>query len=80
MAEELSTLAQSVKLGFYRHFKGGEYEVLGVGRLSEDNNKEMVIYKSIKTGYTWLRPLEMFLENVERDSYKGPRFTFIKEN
>jgi hypothetical protein len=78
-AVPLSLLAQSVKPGLYHHFKGGDYEVLGVGRLSEDREQEMVIYKSLKTGFIWLRPVEMFLENVDRDGYTGPRFSYVGE-
>lgn len=73
-----SELAQSVKLGIYKHFKGGEYELLGVGRHSEDIIKEFAIYRSLKTGYIWIRPLQMFLESIDREGYKGPRFMWMR--
>ena len=76
----LSHIANSIKPGIYKHFKGGEYKVLGVGRMSEDRTQEVVIYQSIETGALWVRPLIMFVENVERDGYNGPRFTFIEKN
>lgn len=41
--------------------------------------QELVIYKSIDHGYICARPLKMFLEHVERDDYKGPRFTFLRK-
>lgn len=75
----LSPLAQSVKPGIYRHFKGDEYRVLGVARHSEDLSQEFVTYTKLKTGQLWIRPLQMFLENVDRDGYKGPRFTYVGE-
>ncbi len=74
----LSSKAQGLKLGVYRHFKGDLYRVLGVGRLSEDPDQEFVVYQSVKLGTIWLRPLDMFCEDVDRDGYKGPRFKFIE--
>jgi len=50
--------------GWYKHYKGGHYFVIGVGRLSEDRDKKMVIYWSFSKWCFWLRPLEMFMENV----------------
>jgi len=73
----LSDLAQSLKPGLYQHFKGGKYKVLGVGRMSEDHEREMVVYESVESGYVWIRPLEMFVEMIERNGYKGPRFIYI---
>ena len=43
----------------YRHFKGGEYELIAVASHSE-NNEELVIYKSLKDGQVWARPKTMF--------------------
>jgi len=65
-----------VKLGKYRHFKGGEYEVIGIAKHSE-TQEEMVVYKSLADGKTWTRPLENFLEEVEFSGQKFPRFKFI---
>lgn len=74
-----SEQAKSVKLGHYRHFKGGECDVIGVGRLSEDREQEVVIYRSRHFGTLWVRPLAMFLEVVDKPeySYHGPRFTYL---
>lgn len=66
-----------VKLGKYKHFKGGEYEVIGVARHSE-TLEEMVVYKNEK-GEIWVRPLEMFLEEVELNGQKVPRFKYIEK-
>lgn len=73
----LSHAAQQFQPGTYRHFKGGIYEALFVARNSENRDEECVVYRSLDTGDIWFRPLAMFLENVERDGYKGPRFTKI---
>ncbi|SFM07847.1 Protein of unknown function [Desulfomicrobium norvegicum] len=63
--------------GRYRHFKGGEYEVLGVARHSE-GLEDMVVYRPLynDTGL-WVRPLSMFTELIERNGKKQPRFTFL---
>ena len=65
--------------GRYRHFKGGEYEVLGVARHSE-GLEDMVVYRPLynDTGL-WVRPVAMFLENVEREGRLVPRFALINE-
>ena len=65
--------------GRYRHFKGGEYEVLGVARHSE-GLEDMVVYRPLynDTGL-WVRPLSMFLETVEHEGRTMPRFSPIKE-
>lgn len=72
---QLSEEAKNLEIGTYEHFKGGHYEVIGVGRLSEDKEAgEFVIYKSLKNNTIWCRPIKMFLENIEAENYKGPRF------
>lgn len=49
--------------GYYRHFKGGMYHVLGVSTSSE-SGKQNVIYQD-PAGKLWDRPYEMFTEEVE---------------
>ncbi len=66
-----------VKLGKYRHFKGGEYEVLAIAKDSE-TLQELVVYKALYgDGAVWVRPKAMFLETVERDGKTVPRFIYI---
>ena len=68
-----------VKLGKYRHFKGGEYEVLGVATHSE-TMEPLVVYRALYgEGSLWARPLSMFLNTVTRDGNTVPRFTYIEE-
>lgn len=65
--------------GRYRHFKGGEYEVLGVARHSE-GLEDMVVYRPLyNDSGLWVRPLSMFTETVERSGKKQARFTFLDE-
>jgi len=79
MWKPLPPLAQSFILGTYRHFKGQTVEALYVARDSEDETKAWVVYRHNDDGVLWVRPLTMFVENVERDGYSGPRFTLIDE-
>ena len=68
-----------IKCGKYRHFKGGEYEVLGVARHSE-TEEEMVVYRALYgDGGLWLRPAAMWNETVERDGKTYQRFIYIEE-
>lgn len=73
-------MESNIKLGKYRHFKGHEVEVIGVAKHSENPDEEFVVYKHLHEGHElWVRPVLMFLENVERDGYNGPRFKYIEE-
>lgn len=66
-----------VALGRYRHYKGGEYEVIGVARHSE-TYEPLVVYKPLyNTSGWWVRPHAMFFEEVEIDGKRQPRFAFI---
>lgn len=67
-----------VELGKYKHFKGGEYEVIGVAKHSE-NLEDFVIYKALYGKKDlWIRPLKMFLEKVTVNGKKVNRFQKIK--
>lgn len=68
--------------GIYQHYKGNKYKVISVVRHSE-TTEEMVLYqplyvsKDFPDTKMWVRPLEMFLENVVIDGKKIPRFKLI---
>lgn len=65
--------------GKYRHFKGNEYELLFVARHSE-TLEPMVVYRALYgEGGIWVRPASMWNEIVDKESYHGPRFTYIGE-
>lgn len=71
----------TIKLGKYRHFKGKEYIVLGVAKHSETLG-EFVVYEALydnPQGKLWVRPLDMFLETIERDGKTFKRFEYIGE-
>jgi hypothetical protein len=66
-----------VQPGRYRHYKGPEYEVLGVARHSE-TEEEFVVYRALYgEGGLWIRPAPMFLETVTVDGQTCPRFQLI---
>ena len=67
-----------IKPGIYRHYKGNNYEVIGLAKHSEDES-ELVVYRPLYgEGKLWVRPLEMFIELVEVEGSMQPRFAFIE--
>ena len=69
---------REIKAGeYYRHFKGGEYQVLGMARHSE-TGEDMVVYRALYgEGGVWVRPAAMWNETVERDGVTFVRFTYL---
>ncbi|MBI2580988.1 DUF1653 domain-containing protein [Candidatus Woesearchaeota archaeon] len=66
-----------IKIGRYRHYKGNEYEVIGVAKHSE-TLEELVVYRALYGEHAlWVRPKKMFSETVEVDGKKVPRFKLI---
>ena len=78
-----------LKLGKYKHYKGKEYEVIGIARHSE-TLEELVVYKALyqkdlpsvnlqqtKGENLWVRPLKMFIEDVEIEGKKMKRFEYV---
>ena len=71
-------MAEVLQLGKYKHYKGKMYEVIGVAKHSE-TLEDLVVYKKLyDDGEIWVRPLKMFLEDVEVDGIMVPRFEFVK--
>lgn len=74
-----------IKLGIYQYYKGGEVKVLNVANHSETLEK-FVVYEALYEcrtygkGSIWIRPLEMFQENVKVNGKEIPRFKFIQQN
>jgi len=78
-----------MKLGKYRHYKGNMYEVLGVVHHTETRQK-MVLYRALydcpdlKEEYgddPWfVRPFDMFVEEIEHNGTKLPRFDYVSES
>jgi hypothetical protein len=76
LADDLPALP-FIQPGRYRHYKGGEYEVLGVVRHSE-SLEPMVLYRPLynRSG-SWVRPFAMFVEDVEHEGRRMPRFSVV---
>jgi len=69
----------AVTLGRYRHYKGGEYEVLGVVRHSE-TLEPLVLYRPLYNhSGMWVRPHGMFLETVQVHGAQVPRFALLHD-
>ena len=67
-----------IKLGKYRHYKGGEYQVLGVAKHSE-SLEELVVYQALYGDkQIWVRPIKMFNEKVIVNGIEKNRFEFIE--
>lgn len=66
-----------IKVGKYKHYKGHEYEVIGVARHSE-TLEDMVVYRALygEQGL-WVRPAKMFTEEIEIDGKKTKRFEYV---
>lgn len=68
----------NIKPGVYRHFKGKEYEVIGIANHSE-TMELMVVYRALYgDGGLWVRPASMWDETIERDGQIFKRFTIIE--
>ena len=68
-----------IRPGRYRHFKGGEYQVIGMAKHSE-TLEPMVVYRALYgEGGLWVRPAAMWNETVEREGRTFRRFTYIGE-
>ncbi len=68
-----------IKPGKYQHYKGKQYEVIGLAKHSE-TLEELVVYKALyqKEGENlWVRPLKMFTEMVVVDGKEMKRFEYM---
>ena len=71
-----------VLLGRYRHYKGREYEVLGIAHHSE-TLEELVVYRALYDSdefgpnALWVRPVALFKEMVEVGGEEVSRFTYL---
>ena len=63
--------------GFYRHYKGRYYQLLAVVHHSEED-APYALYRALYGNFgLWVRPLQMFCENVSIDGEPVARFNFV---
>ncbi len=68
-----------LKLGHYQHYKGGEYDLIGIAKHSE-TLEELVIYRARYGDHEyWVRPIAMFSDEVEINHQKFPRFKYLEQ-
>ncbi|HBF37343.1 MAG TPA: DUF1653 domain-containing protein [Firmicutes bacterium] len=75
MNTESDTL--SIKPGVYRHYKGKEYQVIGIARHSESLEVYVVYQELYGDKQLWVRPAKMFVEWVNLEGQKKPRFEYL---
>ena len=70
-----------VQPGIYEHYKGGRYRVHFVAKL-EENLEPMVVYEALypnPEGPYFVRPLKVFVEEIETNGQKQPRYRYLTE-
>ena len=69
-----------IKSGRYRHYKGKDYQVIGVAKHSE-TDEDLVVYRTLYgAGGLWVRPIEMFGEKIKMGGKLVSRFEWIDED
>lgn len=77
MSDQLSV--PTIQPGIYRHYKDKLYEVIGVA-LHSETHEPVVVYKPLykSDAEFWVRPHGMFVEHVEVDGQRVPRFEYVR--
>ncbi|MFI4919715.1 MAG: DUF1653 domain-containing protein [Legionellales bacterium] len=73
----LSSAAKALKLGTYEHYSGKQYKVIAVARHSESLEEHVVYQALYGDNDFWVRPLGMFVEQVDIHGKQTPRFKYI---
>jgi hypothetical protein len=68
-----------IRNGRYRHYKGNDYEVIGIARHSETEEVMVVYRKLYGDSSLWVRPLAMFSGDVVVDGRQVPRFAWVED-
>lgn len=70
-------MSKKLQVGKYQHYKGNFYQVEDIAIHSE-TEEEMVLYRPLYgAGLLWVRPLTMFLEDIEINGKSQPRFAYV---
>ncbi len=77
MSSDLPPLPTEPRPGLYRHYKGNDYRVIGLARHSESLDP-LVVYQALygERGL-WVRPAAMFVETIELNGQRVPRFALV---
>ncbi|BDS11442.1 DUF1653 domain-containing protein [Aureispira anguillae] len=68
-----------LKTGKYQHYKGKYYKVISTARHSE-TLETFVVYQQLYGNFSlWIRPYDMFVEQLLIDGKTIQRFKFIAE-
>ena len=68
---------KNIPNGCYKHYKGNDYEVIGIAKHSE-TGEPMVVYRSLYgDGVLWTRPVGMWNDEVQKDGKIVRRFERI---
>lgn len=72
-------MEKELKPGKYKHFRGGDYQVIDVAIHSE-TEELMVVYRPLYGDQSlWVRPFSMFTETVEYQGELVKRFSYVAE-
>ena len=68
---------RSLKKGRYQHYKGKDYMVIGIA-LHTETEEELVVYEQLYEDHKlWVRPKQMFEEEIDVDGKLIPRFKYL---
>lgn len=76
----MNKLIENLQQGTYRHYKGGEYQVIDVAIHSETEER-LVVYRPLYGDKKlWVRPLDMFVEQVFINGVPKKRFELVEQS
>lgn len=70
-----------IQPGVYQHYKGGMYRVHGLVKHHE-TLEDLVLYETLyenPLSRFWIRPVDVFLEEIDREGERVPRFRYVGE-
>ena len=62
----------------WKHYKGNDYKIIILGKHSE-TAEDMVVYEQMHSGKIYIRPMNLFFNDVECEGKTAPRFTLVSE-
>lgn len=62
----------------WKHYKGNDYKIIILGKHSE-TAEDMVVYEQLHSGKIYIRPMNLFFNEIEYNGELAPRFTLVSE-